>query len=351
MTMPIADTDTRTFTNSDPVRIAVLGVGLMGSAHAQRLARTVPGGTVVAVSDVDEARALAVADRVGGCRVLANPFDAFTADDVEGVVIATPATSHEDLLLAAIDAGIPTLCEKPLGVSAESARRVLDAERAAGRRLVQLGFMRRFDHEYAQLRERVARGEIGTPLVVSTTVRTTAVPPSFTSEMIIEDAAVHDFDMARFLTDDEISDVTVHAGAPTARAHAGLQDPLVIVARTQRGALCTLSICMSSGLAYETSTEVLGSAGALHMGLDRGVVKRTLSGTLELRGVPDFIERFSRAYIEELALFVDGIGAGELSGPGTWDGYAAAVVCEAAVEALHTGQRIPVSLDRHAVAG
>ena len=326
------------------VRLAVLGVGLMGADHARRLNNLIKGAHVAVVSDFDERRAAVIASEMDDCDVETDPLRAIARDDVDGVVIATPAASHEALLLAAIERGRPAFCEKPLGETVEASRRVLEAERASGRRLVQLGFMRRFDAEYSELQQRLQSGEIGSPLLMNTTIRTTSVPPTFTTEMILTDAAVHDFDMARFLLGEEIESVEVITPRSSPRAHDGLKDPLLVICRMVSGAVSTVALHMSSGMAYETRTEVLGSEGALEMGIETGLMKRTRSQTREFKGRPDFLDRFQNAYVTELNQFVRGIREDAITGPSTTDGLAASAICDAAVEALHTGQRVQVRL-------
>ena len=132
------------------LRVALLGVGMMGAFHAEALSTRVRGASVVVVSDYDPARAAAVADRVGA-RVETDPIAAIHADDVDAVLIASPGAAHEEQVLACLDRGIPALCEKPLTTDVESARAIVAKERALGRPLIQIGFMRRFDAEYEAL--------------------------------------------------------------------------------------------------------------------------------------------------------------------------------------------------------
>lgn len=326
----------------ESVRVAVLGVGLMGSSHAQRLHERVKGAEVVVVSDFDAARAAEIASRIEGCRSMTDPIAAMEQDDVDAILIATPAASHAELTIAAIERGIPVFCEKPLGETVDAARRVVAAERATGRRMVQLGFMRRYDGEYAEMRQRIASGEIGDPLVVSTTVRTHSVPESFTTDMILSDSAAHDFDMARFLLGDDIESVEVVSPKASRHCHEGLSSPQIIIARMRGGAVLVLSIHLVSGMAYETRTEVLGSDGALEMGFEGGLQKRTTSGAREWHVAADFIERFENAYIAELQDFVRGVREGDIRGPSTEDGLVADLACAAGIVALERGTRIAV---------
>ena len=138
------------------LRVAVLGVGMMGADHVDRLSRRIAGARVTVVSDAFTEKAEQVAGEVPGCRVVGDPLAAIADPEVDAVVIASPGQFHEAQVLACIERGIPVLCEKPLTLDAASSLAVVRAEdefaARTGRRIVQVGFMRRFDPEYAELR-------------------------------------------------------------------------------------------------------------------------------------------------------------------------------------------------------
>jgi myo-inositol 2-dehydrogenase/D-chiro-inositol 1-dehydrogenase len=254
-------------------------------------------------------------------------------------------------VLACIERGIPVLCEKPLTMDAESSLAVVRAEdefaARTDRRLVQVGFMRRFDPEYAQLRALIASGEIGEPLVVHCAHRNAAVAPTFTSEMMISDSVVHEVDVARFLLNEEIAAVTVLRPRATRHAVAGQSDPLLVVFEMTSGRIVDVECFVSTGVAYEVRTEVVAEDGSALIGLDAGLVRQTGSPSGATRSTaiaPGFRERFGRAYDIEFQRWVDAARRGTIDGPGVWDGYAAAAVCTAGVEALRSGQRTEVRL-------
>jgi myo-inositol 2-dehydrogenase/D-chiro-inositol 1-dehydrogenase len=336
---------------SGDLRVAVLGVGLMGADHVARLHSRISGARVVAVSDAFVEKAEQVAAEVPGCRVIADPMAAIGDPDVDAVVIATPGQFHEGQVLACIGRGIPVLCEKPLTMDAESSLAVVRAEDAftarTGRRLVQVGFMRRFDPEYAQLRALIASGEIGEPLVVHCVHRNAVVPPTFTSEMMITDSVVHEVDVARFLLDEEIAAVTVLRPKATRHAVTGESDPLLVLFEMTSGRIVDVECFVTTGVAYEVRTEVVAEDGSAMIGLDTGLVRQGGTHPAAARSTgmaPDFRQRFGRAYDIELQRWVDAARRGTIDGPGTWDGYAASAVCTAGVAALRSGQRTEVGL-------
>jgi myo-inositol 2-dehydrogenase/D-chiro-inositol 1-dehydrogenase len=333
------------------LRVAVLGVGMMGADHVARLHSRISGARVVVVSDAFTEKAEQIAAGIPGCRVVADPPAAIADPDVDAVVVASPGQFHEAQVLACIGRGIPVLCEKPLTMDDESSLAVVRAEdeftARAGRRLVQVGFMRRFDPEYAELRALIASGEIGEPLVVHCAHRNAAVPPTFTSEMMITDSVVHEVDVARFLLDEEIAAVTVLRPRATRHAVAGQSDPLLVVFETTSGRIIDVECFVSTGVAYEVRTEVVAEDGSALIGLDTALVRQTGSSSGATRSTamaPGFRERFGRAYDIEFQRWVDAARRGTIDGPGAWDGYAASAVCTAAVAALRSGQRTEVRL-------
>jgi myo-inositol 2-dehydrogenase / D-chiro-inositol 1-dehydrogenase len=335
------------------LRVAVLGVGMMGADHVARLSSRISGARVVALSDAFTEKAEQVAAAVPGCRVVADPLAAIADPEVDAVVIATPGQFHQEQVLACIERGIPVLCEKPLTMDADSSLAVVRTEdefaARTGRRLVQVGFMRRFDPEYAQLRALIASGEIGEPLVVHCAHRNPSVPPHFTSEMMITDSVVHEVDVARFLLDEEITAVTVLRPRATRHALGGESDPLLVVFETAGGRMVDVECFVSTGIAYEVRTEVVAEDGIALIGLDTGLVRQSggTAGGVRSSGItPSFKERFGRAYDIELQRWVDAARRGTIDGPGAWDGYAASAVCTAGVEALRSGQRTEVRLGR-----
>jgi myo-inositol 2-dehydrogenase / D-chiro-inositol 1-dehydrogenase len=319
------------------VRIGVVGAGRMGAAHVETLARWVPGAEVVGVYDLDLDLAKSIAGGVGA--VASSSAESLIADEsVEAVLVAAPDPLHEELALACLAAGKPTLLEKPLATSVEGARRVVDAEVAVGRRLLQLGFMRRFDPSYVALRAAVLGGEVGRPRAVHCLHRNVEAHPTATSEGVLVNSAVHEFDCVPWLLDDRVDAVTVFAPRVPSGA---LQDVQVVVLETSGGVVVTVEVAVNARYGYDIHTEVLGTAGTVSLTPPYGLgFRREAMDGRHVDG--DFVGRFTDAYRIELAAWVDGIRAGELPGPSAWDGYVANVVAFAAVESLHTGSRVAV---------
>jgi myo-inositol 2-dehydrogenase/D-chiro-inositol 1-dehydrogenase len=333
------------------LRVAVLGVGMMGAFHADALATRIKGARVTVINDFAPDKAAEVAARVGA-RVVADPFEAIADPEVDAVLIATPGAAHAGQVQACFDAGKPVLCEKPLTTDEESAYELVQAEAKLERPLVQLGFMRRFDPEYVALHDLITSGGLGNPLLVHCTHRNPSAAGHFNSEFMIRDSVVHEVDVVRFLLDEEIASVQVLRGVATSAAPEGTSDPMIVVFETTSGRLVTVEIYVRTGVAYEVRTEVVGETGSATIGLDTNLVRTSTDGRRGGSITPGFVERFEQAYDAELQRWVAAARQGTIDGPGVWDGYAAVAVCEAGVQALRTGEKVPVVLkQRRQAAG
>ncbi len=335
-----------TAASATDLRVAVLGVGAMGAYHVAGLTQRTRGVDVAVISDFSPDRASQVAATVPGSRVVTDPFEAIDSEDVDAVVIATPGPAHEEQVLACLERGIPVLCEKPLTTSIDTAYGIVQKEASLGRQLVQVGFMRRFDTEYAALKRLILDGGLGNPLMVHCTHRNPDVPDHFDSEMMIRDSVVHEVDVARFLLDEEIASVQVVKGLATSKAPVGTSDPMLVIFETESGRIVTDEIYVRTGVAYEVRTEVVGEQGSATIGLDQNLVVRTTDGRWGGTITPGFVQRFGAAYDTELQRWVDAARRGTVDGPGAWDGYAAVAVCEAGVQAVRTGEKVAVQMAR-----
>jgi myo-inositol 2-dehydrogenase/D-chiro-inositol 1-dehydrogenase len=326
------------------LRVAALGVGMMGAFHVAALSARIRGARVTVINDFSTAKAEEVAAQVGA-RVVSDPFEAINADDVDAVLIATPGAAHDAQVNACLDRGVPVLCEKPLTTDVDSAYKIVQREAELGQQLVQVGFMRRFDPEYVALKALITDGSLGNPLLVHCTHRNPAVGDHFNSEFMIRDSVVHEVDVARFLLDEEITDVQVIRGVASRSAPEGTSDPMLVNLWTESGRVVTDEIFVRTGVAYEVRTEVVGETGSAIIGLDQHLQVKSADGRWGGRLTPSFVERFRIAYDIELQRWVDAARRGTIDGPGAWDGYAAVAVCEAGVHAVRTGEKVPVAME------
>ena len=243
------------------IGVGIIGTGVMGADHARTLARSVQGARLVALCDEDLARAERLAGETGAPAVTGDPVAFVERAEVDAVLIASPDDTHAALVLACLRAGKPVLCEKPLAPSAEACWSIVEAELALGRRLVQVGFMRRFDPGYEALRTALLGEAVGRPLALHCIHRNASSPPWFTSAMLISNSAVHEIDVARWLLGDEFARASVFAAQPP--SGAALREPQLLVMHTRGGVLVAIEVFVNAGYGYDVRTELVGSKGAM----------------------------------------------------------------------------------------
>lgn len=325
------------------LNVGVIGTGGIGTDHVRRLSGQVAGARVQAVFDIDVDRAAALAAEV---EAVTHKTAQDLIDDaaVDAVLIAAPGPVHAELTIACIEARKPVFCEKPLARSSEECLSVVEAEAAAGARFVQVGFMRRYDDGYLRVKRAVDNGSIGVVLLAHCVHRNAQSPPFFTSEMLVTDSVIHEIDTLRWLLSDELVAARVITGRTSPLAPEGLTDPQLVLLEAASGALVEIEIFVNCQYGYDVRCEVVGSVGTVSLDLpSTGVL--TTAGT---RGEPvpaDWRGRFAQAYRDELLLWARGVREGKVSGPGSFDGYAATAVAEACVRSLQTGERAPVGLN------
>jgi myo-inositol 2-dehydrogenase / D-chiro-inositol 1-dehydrogenase len=324
------------------IRIGIIGTGVMGADHARLLGTVVSGATLGAVFDLDAVRAGQVAATLPGTRVFDDPRALIR--DVDAVLVASSDPTHEDFVLASIAAGKPVLCEKPLAPTVEGCQHIVDAEDAAGRRLVSVGFMRRYDPGYLALKSTVDSGEVGTPLLLHCVHRNPTAPVGLPSAALITGSAVHEIDIARWLLGEEIVGATVHTPRRS-RAAGSTQDPLLLVLESASGVLVDVEVFVNARYGYDVRCELVGEEGTVSLDARPPALLRKDFSTGY--GLPaDWRPRFAEAYRRELQDWVDGLRTdGVPRGAGAWDGYVATAVAQACVTALETGVRQPVKLD------
>jgi myo-inositol 2-dehydrogenase/D-chiro-inositol 1-dehydrogenase len=270
-------------------------------------------------------------------------------------VLATPGPTHEKQLLACLEHTKPVMCEKPLTTDVATSLEIVKREAELSTRLIQVGFMRRFDHEYAQLKAMLDGGELGNALVLHCAHRNPAVPPHFDSAMMVRDSLVHEVDVTRFLFDEEIASIQIIKPTPNPAAPHGLSDPQIAIMRTSTGIHVDVELFVTTGVAYQVRTEVVAERGSAMIGLDVGLVRTSAPGTWGGQITPGFRERFGQAYDTEFQRWVDAVHRGRSTGdftdgPSAWDGYAATAVCEAGVESLQSGLPVEVKMvDRRSI--
>jgi len=329
------------------IRVGVVGAGVMGADHARVLSSAVAGAELEAVSDADPTRAKAVVDRHPGARALASSEDLIRDERVDAVLVASPDATHGPLVLACLAAGKPVLCEKPLAPSAEECLAIVAREAALGRRLVTVGYMRRFDPGYVELWQRLRAGELGRAYLLHFLHRNAVAPPYVTAATLITNAAVHELDIARYLTGREIR--SIHAVSRRTADLPATSAPQLLILEMDDGTLVEAEITMNAQYGYDVRAEAVCERGTISLVAPHDVaVLQAGQGGFPLAA--DFRPRFARAYHDELQAWIDSLRTGVPVGASSWDGYVATAAALAGVRSLETGGPVEVTLaDRPAL--
>ena len=319
------------------LKLGVIGTGAIGQEHIRRCSKVLQGAKVVAVSDLNVDGAKGVVSRLGlEAEVYANGHDVIRSQDVDALLVTSWDPTHEEFTLAAIAAGKPVFCEKPLAMSAEGCRRIVDAEIAYGKRLVQVGFMRPYDSGYRALKKVIVNGEIGEPLMLHCAHRNPTVPENYTTDMAITNTLIHELDVLRWLTDDDYKTVQVVFPRSTQKTHARLRDPQIVLFETQKGTRIDVEIFVNCAYGYDIQCEVVGETGIAKLPEPASVQLRK-DAKLSTTILTDWKDRFIDAYDVELQAFINDVTAGQLQGPSAWDGFAASVAADACLKAQESG--------------
>ena len=328
------------------IRFALLGAGRIGTMHARHVAAC-PDARLVCVYDPVPDAARAVAEQHGA--TAAGTVQAALAAGVDAVLIASSTDTHVDLIAAAAQAGKAVFCEKPIDLSLQ---RVEECWQQVSDRGVpiQIGFNRRYDASHRAVRERVAAGEIGDLHQVIITSRDPEPPPmSYTrvSGGLFRDMMIHDFDLARFVLDEEPDTVTAAGSVMITPelAELGDVDTAMVLMTTASGKQCHINCSRQAVYGYDQRLEAHGSDGMVCSTNHFQDQVRRFSATSAGAPAPlrhFFIDRYAPAYQAQLADFVDAVANGRETSVTFEDGHRALILAEAANQSLATGTTVPV---------
>jgi myo-inositol 2-dehydrogenase / D-chiro-inositol 1-dehydrogenase len=315
------------------IRIGLIGAGVMGADHARLFSEEVPGASLQVICDADTARAKSVAEATAAHSIATDPLAVINSSEVDAVVIAAPDQFHASLTLACVAAGKPVLCEKPLSQDMRECLAILAAEEERGVRLVQVGFMRRFDPSYTEIKAILTRGDLGKALMFHCFHRNVSPAYDFRPEMAICNSAPHEFDVARWMLASDFKAITVFrppSGGETA--------PVFMVLETDAGQLVNIEVNISATYGYDVRGELVGEKGTAFL---RAPVNADINlGLKHINTYPnDWRPRFVDAYRRQNMAWVKTINTGKPNlGANAWDGYCSTVVAAAGVDALTTGK-------------
>ena len=292
--------------------VGVLGVGEMGRRHAENLRHLVPNAQLVAVSDVAADRARRAATELEIDNSFGGLEEMLDCKGLDAVVIATPDKFHASAVKTVAAAGKDILCEKPLALTLADAQELLDAVSKAKVRL-QVGFMRRYDPAYAAARKRIEAGEIGVPVIFKSLGRDKDGPPlaAYTPNingMLFYTNSIHDFDLARWLMQDEVTEVHAYTTVAIRPEVAQFGDVVasVVNLKFDQGAIGNIESHAQAAYGYDVRTEIVGSKGSILVGSFHKTPATFLTANGSSGIIADhFLSVFADAYLAEIRDFVD----------------------------------------------
>lgn len=332
------------------VGIGVIGLGRMGRVYATHVAAQASDARLVAVSDSRPEAMAAIAERSSGLKTYADYHELLADPEVQGVVVVTPTHTHREVVIAAAQAGKAIFCEKPTALTLYETDEMVAAVEAAGV-MFQVGFMRRFDHAYANAKKQIESGVIGDPVVIRSIGRDpfrTSLEyanPAVSGGLIL-DMGIHDFDLLRWLMSDELERVYTEVASLVypELLEVGDVDNAMINVRFMRGGLGNVEVSRTAHYGYDIQCNVIGTKGALQI----GYLQHTPVLTLTREGarhdvVPYFQERFGQAYTAQIEHFVECLRDDKQPSATHVDARAALQAAIAATISQHEGRIVYVA--------
>ncbi|QIG37356.1 Myo-inositol 2-dehydrogenase 1 (plasmid) [Ligilactobacillus salivarius] len=325
------------------INVGIIGTGAIGREHIKRINNKVQGAQVVAVTDINAEVAKKIAKDIGAT-FFETGEELIASDKVDAVVVTSWDPTHEHYVLETIKHGKYVFCEKPLATESEGCRRIVDAEIEYGKKLVQVGFMRRYDKGYIELKNMITSKKYGEPLMLHCAHRNPSANENYTTPMAVSQTAIHEIDVLRWLLDEDYASVQMLLPKQTSNTHENLKDPQFIIFETKSGVTIDLEVFVNCRFGYDIKCDVVCETAEFGL-TDPAFTKVKAEEKNYTRISPDWQTRFMDAYDYEFQLWINSVISGELTGPTAWDGYVASITMAACHEARETGKKVNIELD------
>ena len=336
---------------SKKLRIGIIGAGRIGKLHANNLVSRVKDAELVAVSDVYEPAAKDLAEKLGIANYYSDYHKILEDPTIDAVFICSSTDTHSPISIEAARAGKHIFCEKPIDHDLDKIKVVLEEVKKAGVKY-QVGFNRRFDRNFSHVHDVVKNGGIGDVQIVKVTSRDPEAPPlSYVkvSGGIFVDMTIHDFDMVRYLSGSEVTEVSAFGACLVNPeiAKAGDVDTCIITLRFANGALGVIDNSRQAVYGYDQRIEVFGSKGCITADNEtpNNTTYYTADGVMKEKPLWFFLERYNDAFIAEENAFVEACLNNTDTAVGAFDGLQPVLIAIAAKESCEKGG-IPVKVNK-----
>ena len=325
------------------LKIGLVGTGAIGRTHIERINHKLHGARVVACSDVNAEFGKSVAETIG-CPFYEDAELMIADPAIEAIIVTAADPYHERFVMAAIQAGKFVFVEKPLAPEAEACKRLVEAEIAGGKKLVQVGFMRRYDPGYRQLKKMIVDKTYGEPLLLHCAHRNASSGDGWTTPMSVENSMIHEIDVLRWLLGEDYVTAEVAFGKRTRNASGDLQDPQVMILTTKSGVRIDVESFVNCRYGYDIKCEVVCEEGTINLPEPaNAMIRATASRITPI--CSDWSQRFVEAYNIEFQEWINACKAGRVDGPTAWDGYVGQVTAKAASKARDTGSVVHIEVE------
>ncbi len=331
------------------LNIGIIGAGRIGKVHMQSITYNVPTAKVLGITDVFKDGLQELADKYGIEKVYEDYKEMLADKDIDAVLVCSSTDTHADISIEAAQAGKHVFCEKPVDLTPEKVQAVIDAVAKAGVKL-QVGFNRRFDHNFAHVRSLINEGKVGDLELIKITSRDPAPPPAeyaAVSGGMFLDMTIHDFDMARFLAGSDVTEVYANATClvDPAIGEAGDVDTAIINLKFANGALGVIDNSRRAAYGYDQRIEVFGSLGAAMASNDTptNVTVMNSDGVTTDKPLYFFLERYMQSFRDEMIQFVDAVLNDKATPTTGKDGLDSILVALAAKKSVKEGRPVKIS--------
>ncbi|GMQ57368.1 inositol 2-dehydrogenase [Vallitalea sediminicola] len=332
------------------VKIGIIGIGRIGKLHTENICYNVPRGEVVAIADIYMTdKTIKWAEGLGITRCYKDYRKILQDKDIDGVLICSSTNTHAPISLEAIEASKHVFCEKPVDLEIDKIMEVINALEDKNLKY-QVGFNRRFDHNFKAVRDAVNVGRIGDPHIMKITSRDPAPPPIDyvkVSGGLFLDMTIHDFDMARYLVNSDVEEVYVQGDVLIDEeiGKAGDVDTALISMRMENGTLAVIDNSRKAVYGYDQRAEVFGSKGMVSTSNDKPSTAMISNeqGIIGEKPLYFFLERYMDSFREEMNCFINAIVNDEPVPVGVYDGLKSVMIGMAAKKSLKEGRPVKIS--------
>lgn len=325
------------------LNIGVIGCGSIGKEHIRRLAYLIPNTRVVGCADYFIEAARKAAEQYNIPQVYESGEELIAAQEVEVVMITSSDASHAGYVWECVRRGKPVFCEKPLALSSKECEEIIAEEIKQNRLLVQVGFMRRYDRGYAEIKRVIDSGELGAPLMIHACHRNVSQTDGFQTEMGVTNVAIHELDICRWLLGEEYINAQVLKVRQSVRSTKGYDNPQIVLLETTKGARIDVELQVSDAYGYDIQCQVVCEKGTLNLP-DPGAVIKRAEASCSYPLLINWADRFIEAYDIELMDWADAVEHHTMRGPSSWDGYAACAAADALNRSRGKGVFLPIKM-------